>query len=757
MNLTMISNIYAVLSLFCCGAIAWLIYKVSKSKIDIKENVIFSLCSISSAVVSYSLFLFSSKYFNALFFYCLYLTGTAWTVYSMYTFTLVYTTNSLKLDYTKVFFAIGAFFDTVYLLANMRVLHVFDLEQKFTESGFSYWGVHYFFGNEIHVGYCYFTAVITLLLLIFQTFKAQGFFKTKYITIIASYSAVAAVNYIVYAVSLSVDLSVLLLAVLSFAVFDYAISNFSSYLVIDPLTSINETIQDAILSFDYEGRLVYHNNAAKKLFNKSDEDLKTYAEQFRVLFLEDKPKEMTLELADGETHHYVTEYKDFYIKDSLAGSYLKLEDKTEEIKESQKRRYIATHDPLTGLLNRSGFFQEAQEALENGFYKNPIIICSNIKDFSVINDIYGEIYGDEVLKTQATMMAKYGHRKNINGRLGDDKFAILMEKSDFNQEFFEEAFNQLSALTENGTYHMSISAGVYEIYNKRESIQLIYDKAKMAMDAINNDYQKVFSFYDSTMMDRLLAEKNIVNEFEHAIDDMQFDIQLQPIINGDGQTLGAEALVRWKHPKQQLLYPEAFISILEKTGLIYKLDMYVWELAARKLKDWQNKGFTDKFICVNISDRDKYFINIDEVLISLIDKYKIPAENFRLEIQEKALVESPQKSIDIFYKLKKAGFKIYIDRFGSGYSSLNMLKDFEADGVKMDTEFLGEDELSSKNKIILETMISMAKDLHMSVMAVGVETKSHIQTLTQLGCSIFQGFYWTRPLQIREFESLYLK
>lgn len=757
MNLTFWSNLYAAACFVFCGLMVWLICKIATAKINIKEEMIFTLSAILWTVAFYSAFLLANSKLNALFFYELYLIGTVWFIYAVNSFCLVYTNTATRMGVFKLLFCIIGFMDTVSVLANTRLFHVFDLEQFFTSDGYAYWALIWGKGIIMHLVACYITATFTFIILIYNIFSTASFFKAKHITILIAYFLVIVVNYTCYTSSFPIDFSALLIASIVFFIMNYTSTSFSSYIVAGPLASINETLSDAILCFDYSGALVYNNSAASRLFNKHGDDLKTYTEQFRLLFLEDKPEEMFLELDNGETHYYETEYKDFFIKDSAIGSYLKLQDKTEEIIESQKRRYIATHDQLTGLLNRSGFFEEVKNALENGVFKKPIIICTNIKDFRLINDIYGESYGDEILRSESQIIQRIGHRKNINGRLTDDKFAVVMEKADFHPEIVEEAFNELSVLTENGTFHMSILAGIYEIYNKSESVQVIHDKAKMAMDAIKDDYQQIFSYYDSTMMDKLLAEKNIVSEFEKAIDDMQFDIYLQPINDTKGNASGAEALVRWQRPHQEMTMPGTFIDILEKTSLIYRLDLYVWELAARKLKDWQNRGFDDKFISVNISSRDKYFIDIVQSLKDLVSKYQISPENLHLEVQEKSLVEDSEMSMRIFTQLKEAGFKIYIDRFGTGYSSLNMLKDFEADGIKIDTVFLSEDELSDKNKIILQTMISMSEDLGMEVIQEGVETKSHLQQLLKMNCKTFQGFYYSRPLPVREYESIYLK
>ncbi len=757
MNLDLIIHLYSAFSLIFCSLLVFLIYKVHKTKNGVKKHTIFTLHVIVHLIVAYICFLYSQSHGSAMLFYSLFLTGTAISVYAVFIFTLAYTNMSRKLRPLSVLLLLCCIADCALILMNFKTLFIFDIEQGFTSLGYSYWAVNYLTGNLVHMGYSYIVTLLTFMLLCVNIFRSSTAFKNTSITIIAVYTIIMITNYICYTMGVPLDISIFLLAAFTYPVFNYTSTYYQSQLILTPLSSINETITDAIICFDYSGRLVYSNKAAKEVFSARKKDFNEYLQQFRVFYLEEHPKELTLELENGENHHYITEYKDFYIKNSFIGSYLKLEDKTEEIAESQHRRYIATHDTLTGLLNRSGFFEAAQTALTENYFKNPMIICSNIKDFRLINDIYGEEWGDEVLKTQAMMMVKYAHKKNINGRLADDKFAILMEKTDFKPEIFEDAYKDLSTLTANGVYHMSISAGVYEIYNRHENIQIIYDKAKLAMDAIKNDYQKIFSYYDSTMMDHLLAEKNIINDFETALDDMQFDIHLQPVINKDGKSLGAEALVRWKHPREQLLYPSDFIGALENAGLIHKLDMYVWDLAAKKLKDWIKRGFTDRFISINVSEKDLLYIDIPQILIDLTAKYQIPPENLHIESQEKALAAKPEEALKIFSRLKAEGFKVYVDHFGSGWSSLNMLKNFDVDGIKIDLDFLKDEEFSEKNRIILQSIFNMAADLNMDAVAEGVETKTQLKTLTQMNCQLFQGFYWARALPIREYETLYLK
>lgn len=230
---------------------------------------------------------------------------------------------------------------------------------------------------------------------------------------------------------------------------------------------------------------------------------------------------------------------------------------------------------------------------------------------------------------------------------------------------------------------------------------------------------------------------------------------LQPQIGEGGKVIGAEALVRWQHPERGLVFPGDFIGVFEKTGLIYKLDEYMWELAAQKLKEWKDAGEEELHISVNISARDFYYMDIYEKMTSLVEKYGISPARLKLEITETAMMTEMKNQITLLERLRDYGFQIEIDDFGSGYSSLNMLKDITVDIVKIDMGFLRESERSEKGASILNHIISLINQLGMGVITEGVETKEQVESLTKMGCSMFQGYYFAKPMPVDAFEEKY--
>lgn len=757
MNLHLFFKIFSAFSVVSAIYLLHFVRTISKARTDAKEPTIFVICTISAMLLVYSLFLMSEFYNKALILFCVYKVCAIWTYYLTFSFNHAFTNTTKKLGFIKEFYFILCFIDSVLLLANARVNVIFDLVPAHTKAGFFYWGIKYTYRFGFHKLVCAILSFSSLALLISSIVKAPSYNKVKYVTILASESLVLIANYIFNSLDLPLNISLLMLVASSIFIANYVNKDFSAPVLIGPLSAITESINDVIFCYDSSENLIYANSAAKNVFKKSNDNLENFAKEFRQNFLKNRPSEFSLKLDNGEERYYITEYKDFFISNSNIGSYLRLQDKTKETLESRRKNYIATHDLLTGLFNRSGFFKKMQEALYQNTFKNPILICTNIKDFKLINTIYSEQVGDSVLQNQTEVMKRLpGHKKSIIGRIADDKFAILMEKQDFDKDIFEEVFNEVSCIIEKTLYNIQIVAGIYEIYDKKDTIQSIYDKAKISLDAIKDSDNQVFSFYNPSMMEKMLKEKDIVNDFEKSLNEKQFSIQLQPVIDKEGNVLGAESVVRWNNPKYEDLTPSSFLDVLERTSLIYKLDVYVWELVAKKLHEWKKRGFADRFISVNVSSKDKFFIDIIKTFSDLIKKYDISPQNFKVEIRETAMLENPEKTIAIFSQLKKLGIKVYIDNFGTGFSSLNVLKDFIADGIKMDTSFLSESKVSGKNKIILQTMISMSSNLGMEFIAKGVESENQMLALSKMDCKLFQGFYFSKPLPVKTYEAKYL-
>ena len=222
------------------------------------------------------------------------------------------------------------------------------------------------------------------------------------------------------------------------------------------------------------------------------------------------------------------------------------------------------------------------------------------------------------------------------------------------------------------------------------------------------------------------------------------------------QLVGGEALVRWIHPKKGAIAPGEFVPVFERNGLISDVDKYIWETACKQLRKWKNEGREDLYISVNISPRDFYFLNIFQVFTDLVKKYDIDPQNIKLEITETAIVMDFKRQLELISRLRRNGFVVEMDDFGSGYSSLNMLKDIHVDVLKIDMAFLKKAEDEERSKKILQMVIGLSKQLEMPVITEGVETKEQVKFLTEMGCDMFQGYYFAKPMSVLDFEKQYL-
>lgn len=748
-----------------------LLISVLKTKVENKKLLLAPICIAVVAILSYMMFVLSSRYFPAIIFNEIYYICTDWL-----TFTLFLLSSENIESFSKprkiswIFFA-GAVVDSASLAVNTFTRHSFDLIPSMTVNEFRFWWLDFHPVHYIHLGFCYVMAVFAFAALVLNAITAPKFYKRKYIYFLIAYIVVLLCNFQCYSMNMPIDYSVHLYGIFATFLATYSTRTFPSYLVTNVMGKVSESVPDAIVHFDYEGNAIYQNEAAKRLFDLKTGLLKMDPSVFKEKYLTKDNGEISVKWENGSVYfsmnlnlngsdgvkHFRVLFQELKIEGNSVGSYIEISDKTEEKNRYQKERYAATHDELTGLLNRAGFFEEVERNIKKGVYKNPVMVCSNIKDFKVVNDIFGETVGDEILLNHALILKEKASENDVYGRLCDDKFVIFMEKNHFNSEVFTQEFKKLSRMTKNNSYQMFISAGVYEVHDLTESVQVMYDKAKVAMDTIKGDYLTSLAFYDSALLDKLLAEKNIIDNFENALASDQFKIYLQPIFDQDGNVISAESLVRWNSPEVGMIYPADFIDVLEHTGLVYKVDKLICEKAAALLAGWKSKGYGIRSVSVNASSRDEYYFDTISFLKSVVGKNGLSPDSLVIEIRESALLNDYEAGTHYFDRIKAAGFKVAIDDFGSGYSSLNMLKDFNVDAVKISADFFSENEISSRAEIILRSMLEMVKELNIKAAALGIENESQKKILSSMGCTVFQGFLFSKPVTPEEFEEKFLK
>ncbi|MEG1706712.1 MAG: EAL domain-containing protein, partial [Clostridia bacterium] len=362
----------------------------------------------------------------------------------------------------------------------------------------------------------------------------------------------------------------------------------------------------------------------------------------------------------------------------------------EELRHQEELRFVAEHDNLTGLYNKATFCLQVRQLIDENFDKEYAIVVFDVEKFKIINDMFGFAEGDKLLCYIAQTIKKVTMAEEAYCRLDSDNFALCANNS---KERLEEILTNIDS--EMKDYHLTfdirIVIGCYIVKDKELSVGAMIDRAIMAKRTIKGKYENSIAFYDEKLRQALLREQKIVGQMKSALKSGQFKMFLQGQFNySTGELIGAEALVRWVHPDDGIISPIDFIPIFERNGFIQKLDEYMWEQACATIRHWldSRKRLVPLYVSVNISRMDIYNEKLCDDIYNLVKKYKIPPQYLKLEITESAYVQNPKQLIDLIENLREKGFIVEIDDFGSGYSSLNTLKDLHVDVLKLDMKFL---------------------------------------------------------------------
>ena len=531
------------------------------------------------------------------------------------------------------------------------------------------------------------------------------------------------------------------------------------------LARVVDPIECRILDFREDGKIERNErcygiwNAEQKCINCSSAAAcrtgchQEKAEYFddKVFFIQSNP--VVLRLGDGSTFDAVVELVSIDAESTKPAN-----DRAAENIGTRASHYMAHHDSMTNVLNSDAFNEQSREMIRKSPGLSWVMITSNIMNFRLINTLFSDMKGNEVLIKTAAMLREISEgARGLCGRIGGDQFAMLLPGIVFREDRLEQTARELAELFNSGLYTFCIHFGVYEIDDPSLPVSVMCGRANSALRTIREDLTRTVAYFDDTILQKILFEQRVIGSFEEALKDGQFRMYLQPLVREDGSAIGAEALVRWHKSDGTLIMPGDFIEILENVGLIQKLDLYIWELAVKQLSIWKKNGKRDLFISVNMSAKDIYSIDVYETLTRLVDKYGVDSRMLRLEITETALLVEPEKSDAVVSKLRAKGFLVEIDDFGKGYSSLSLLKNIQADVLKIDMSFLREIRDGERSRAILQSVIGMADSLGMDVITEGVETEQQLRALSEMGCSHFQGYYFSRPVPVEEFEARYVR
>lgn len=422
----------------------------------------------------------------------------------------------------------------------------------------------------------------------------------------------------------------------------------------------------------------------------------------------------------------------------------------EELKKLQKKN--EEKDSLTGLFRYGYFLYETAMLLTNQPDTEYFMVAIDIEHFKLFNEWYGEDQGDRLLvKIASKLNSMEQSCHSVAGYMGGDDFAIVIPADYSILNTLEQEIGEYARLFgENAGFLPAF--GVYRIEDYSFPVSMMYDRAAIALNTVKGTYGNRVGWYDPNMKLKMENDQVLLADIQRALSQHEFIFYVQPQCNMlTGKIIGMESLVRWQHPERGLVSPEEFIPILERTGFITYLDMYIWEMVCEYLFNWIKSGHRPVPISVNMSRMDIYAIDVVEKFKNLILQYHIDSKYLEIEITESAYAKDNELIRKVIEDLRKAGFSVFMDDFGSGYSSLNMLKDVNMDVIKIDTKFLDLNENSkSRGMDILETIIRLAKVMQLKIIAEGVEKKEQADFLINTGCIYGQGYYYFKPLPVAE-------
>lgn len=412
-------------------------------------------------------------------------------------------------------------------------------------------------------------------------------------------------------------------------------------------------------------------------------------------------------------------------------------------------------DALTRVFTKEYFFKEARWIID----KNPdvsfAILELDINRLTMINEMYGLGEGDRLLQYMAESILRVFEtvENSLVARIHADLFACLYPYTkDSTENFVLEIEDYMQSFGSKISMELLMSFGVYVIRDRSVNVSNMCERANLALKTVKGNYVNHIAYFDESMHERALQEVEISSKMGMALNNREFVVYYQPKHSVDDERIvGAEALVRWVSPDKGIISPGVFIPIFEENGFIMKLDAYVWEETCKFISMKQAQGMDVPPISVNISRVDMYNPELCNMLKNLVRKYSISPKQLKLEFTESAYTQCEQLMKNILDELRNFGFDVEMDDFGSGYSSLNMLKDIPVDGLKIDLRFLSKSDDDAKSRRILTAVVHMTKWLGIQSIVEGVETKEQLEYLKSIGCTQVQGFYYSKPMPEEDF------
>lgn len=647
--------------------------------------------------------------------------------------------------------------DVIQLLLNPFFHHAFNLVPV-EVNGFDYYKLEPLLGQTFHrlVDYGILAGILAVFAV--KTVRSPRLQTERYSVILVTILVVTAWETAYIFSGTPIDRSMF-----GFGVFGLLIFYFSLYyrpmrLLDRMLGGVISEQPDAMYFFDPNQRCIWMNEAGAKLLHMEENDLAGVGNALAKRFGNRHPGEDSWSdqvITKGKDGTQVCRLSKRPLLDNnrkMTGFYITVRDETEERAAMEQKLYNARHGRLTGLYNRDYLYERTRELLEKNPEKNYLIIYADISDFKMINDVYGYSFGDFALQRVAEWVSEEISENSVCGRLGGDTFGVCLPEEEFDQKRTERKLSDFPVDDGTTRHHLLIHIGIYRVTNRETDVSVMFDRAHMAVSTIKEEYHITAAWYDEEMRNQVLWNRQISAELKDAIWQGQIRPWLQPIVDRNGKTIGAEALVRWVHPKDGIRPPSSFIPVFERNGMIADIDRHMWRCCCSILRKWQKEG-DERFISVNISPKDFKFLDVGEELIRMVREFGVEPRKLRLEITETVMMTNQEQRMETLESLRKNGFIIEMDDFGSGYSSLNMLKDMPVDVLKIDMAFLRKAaDIGGRGKTIVREIINLARELDIISLTEGVETKDQYDQLQAMGCQMYQGYFFAKPMPLEDFE-----
>ncbi len=742
--------VFLIIALWSCSIAAL------QSKRTIGSTVALFTAAITPPIIGNLIIVRAGTPLPATIGYYIYFLGMDLMIWSMLKFVMEYCDYKWKKSVLR-------FILEIFLAADI-LQYGFDpfFHQAFTTEpiqvdGYSYYRLVPRLGQTFHRTVVYGILFVILILLLVKALRPSRIYSARYSVIFGTLVLVSLWQTFYIFSRKPIDRSMIGFGVFGLLIFYFSLYYRPMWLLDRMLANIASEMSEALFFFDSNDKCIWANAPAQELTNVTEATFDKASERLNSKFGKcmGKPDNWFSGFVigeDDEAEYYVIE--NHHITDDrgkFAGSFLTVRDNTKEQRKLKREIYNATHDRLTGLYTKEYLYQRINEELNDNPGIRRCILSLNVRNFKVVNDIFSSEFGDKVLILLAERIRAELSDNSLFGRLGGDIFGACVPSDELDIEHLERKLSNFRVADINIDYDILIHVGVCEITDTDTDIAVLFDRAHLAIQTIKDDYHDHIAIYDDEMRRKVLWDQQISTQLAGAIQDGQIRPYLQAIVDTNGKIVGAEVLARWVHPTEGFLPPGMFIPVFEKNGMIVEVDRFMWQSACEILARWQDEG-SDLFLSVNISPKDFYFMDVASEIKGLVKKYGIAPAHLRIEITETIMMTDIDSKMKILGELREAGFIVEMDDFGSGYSSLNLLKDIPVDVLKIDMNFLSRTADVLKAQTILRNIINLSDDLGISALTEGVETEKQYHVLSEMGCRMFQGYYFSKPIPVSDFE-----